>query len=65
MLAKEFNTSSSSGYFGPLLGTVSYLRRPGQRTLTIGGGGKYHCTTNLLFDWFGFDQTIKTVVHST
>ena len=25
--------------------------------------GKYHCTTDL-FDWFGFDRTSKTVVHS-
>ena len=27
--------------------------------------GKYHCTADLLFDWFGFNQTSKTVVHST
>ena len=26
--------------------------------------GKYHCMTDLLFDWFGFDQTSQTVVHS-
>jgi len=26
--------------------------------------GKYHCTTDLLFDCFRFDQTSKTVVHS-
>ena len=24
-------------------------------------GGKYHCTAHLLFDWFGLDQTSKTV----
>ena len=24
--------------------------------------GKYHCMTDLLFDWFGFDQTMKCVV---
>ena len=23
---------------------------------------KYHCTADLLFDWFGFDQTSKYVV---
>ena len=23
--------------------------------------GKYHCTTDLLFDWFGFNETIKSV----
>ena len=23
--------------------------------------GKYHCTADLLFDWFGFDQRSKTV----
>ena len=23
--------------------------------------GKFHCTADLLFDWFGFDQTSKTV----
>ena len=27
--------------------------------------GNYHCMADLLFDWFGFDQTSKTVVHST
>ena len=27
--------------------------------------GKDLFTTDLLFDWFGFDQTSKTVVHST
>ena len=27
--------------------------------------GKYHCTADLLFDWFRFDQTGKTVVHAT
>ena len=26
---------------------------------------KYHCTSDLLFDWSGFDQTCKNVVHST
>ena len=26
--------------------------------------GKYHCMADLLFDWFGFDQTSQTVVHS-
>ena len=26
---------------------------------------KYHCTNDLLFDWFGFDQTRKSVVNST
>ena len=28
-----------------------------QRTLTI--GGKYKCMAELLFDWFGFNQTSK------
>ena len=27
--------------------------------------GKYHFMADLLFDWFGFDQTSKTVVHLT
>ena len=27
--------------------------------------GKYHCMVDLLFDWFGFDETSKSVVHST
>ena len=27
--------------------------------------GKYHCKAELLFDLFGFDQTSKTVIHST
>ena len=27
--------------------------------------GKYHCTTDLLFDWFGFNQTSTTVANST
>ena len=27
--------------------------------------GKYHCTADILFDRFGFNQTIKTVVQST
>ena len=27
--------------------------------------GKYHCTTDLLFDWFGFYKTTKTVFNST
>ena len=26
--------------------------------------GKYHCMSFLLFDWFGLDQTRKTVTHS-
>ena len=29
------------------------------------GKWKYHCTAELLFDWFSFDQTSKTVFHST
>ena len=27
--------------------------------------GKFHCTADLLFDWFGFDQTSKAVANST
>ena len=27
--------------------------------------GNYHCPADLLFDWFGFDQTSKTVVNAT
>ena len=27
--------------------------------------GKYHCTTDLLFDWFEFDQNCKSVSIST
>ena len=27
--------------------------------------GKYHCTADLLYDWFAFDLTSKAVVHST
>ena len=27
--------------------------------------GKCHCTADFLFDWFGFYQASKTVVHST
>ena len=27
--------------------------------------GKCHCTTDLLFDWFGFDQTSKADANST
>ena len=27
--------------------------------------GKYHCMTDLLFEWFGFNQTSKYVVNST
>ena len=34
------------------------------RTLTV-GGGKYHCMTDLLFDWFGIDQTSTTDTNST
>ena len=26
---------------------------------------KYHCMDDFLFDWFGFDQTSKSVVNST
>ena len=26
------------------------------------GGGNYQCMADLLFDWFGFDQTSKTVL---
>ena len=26
--------------------------------------GKYQCTSDLLFDWFRFDQTSKTVVNT-
>ena len=26
--------------------------------------GKYHCMADLLFDWFGFDQTSKYVANS-
>ena len=35
-----------------------------QRPLNIGGRNTVG-TADLLFDWFGFDQTSKTVVHST
>ena len=38
--------------------------RPGHRTLTI-ERGKYHCTTDLLFDWFGFNHTSKAYANST
>ena len=27
--------------------------------------GKYHCTADILFDWFGFDQTSKYVANTT
>ena len=27
--------------------------------------GKYHCTVDLLFDWFGFNQQIKYIANST
>ena len=27
--------------------------------------GKYHCTADLLFDWFGFDQKSRVFFHST
>ena len=27
--------------------------------------GKYHCTNDLPFDWFGFDQTCKSLSNST
>ena len=27
--------------------------------------GKYHCMTDLLFDWFGFDRTCKCLSNST
>ena len=27
--------------------------------------GNYHCPADLLFDWFRFDQTSKTVVNAT
>ena len=33
-----------------------------QRTLTI--GGSINAWVDLLFDWFGFDQTSKIIVHS-
>ena len=26
--------------------------------------GKYHCTADLLFEWFGFNQTSKYVTNS-
>ena len=29
------------------------------------GKGKYQCTADLLFDWFGFDQTSKSLSNST
>ena len=37
---------------------VDYSRENSQK-------GKYHCMPDLLFDWFGFDQTSKTVLKST
>ena len=27
--------------------------------------GKYHCTADLQFDWFGFDQTCTSLSNST
>jgi len=27
--------------------------------------GNYNCTANLVFDWFGFDQTSKADANST
>ena len=27
--------------------------------------GKFHCTADLIFDWFGFSQTSKSVGNST
>ena len=27
--------------------------------------GKYHCMPDILFDWFGFDRTSKTVLYWT
>ena len=26
--------------------------------------GKYHCAADLMFDWFGFDQTSKTALNA-
>ena len=36
-----------------------------KRMLTYSRKGKYHCKADLLFDWFAFDQTSKSVVHTT
>ena len=38
------------------------MHNTNQRMLTI--GGKYHCMADLLFDWFGLEQTSKTVSNS-
>ena len=42
---------------------ISEVRAAKQRTLTYFVG--YHCTADLLFDWFGFDQTCKSLSNST
>ena len=55
-ILRKFMVLSSS------IGTTTYGLY--QRTLTIRGGITVH-TTGIQFDWFGFDQTRKTDVHST
>ena len=40
-------------------------RSPIQRALTwILWKEKFHCTADLLFDWFGFNQTSKYITYS-
>ena len=48
-----YNTSSICKF--PKLENTHFLVR----------GGKYYCTTDLLLDWFGFDQTSTPVANST
>ena len=56
----QFPGSDLFALFDPYLifPVAGFGQTIGQRTLTI-GVGKYHCTADLLFDRFGFDQTSK------
>ena len=44
----------SDGLEGPMQRTLTYFVRT----------SRYHCSADLLFDWFGFDQTCKSLSNS-
>ena len=59
----DHNYAAARTLIGQSLHSIQVWRYPENTHLLR--KGKYHCMTDLLFDWFGFDRTCKCLSNST